>query len=217
MSNGITSQNVDARQNKIFPTRLRKELDKQNLSQQKIASTIGVSRQTINSWCLGMAVPDIDKFLILSKALNVSCNYLLGEDDCKKPSNQEIYDLLGLHERVIEKLKTLKWRADGCPTEKGGQPTRYSGKDGNDLRVLNTLILQDKFERFLEDLGIYVTDYWTEDVTLEKKHAGEVVESHTINAEDLSKIYLTEIERFFIEMRERQKTHFKNKQKQDKE
>lgn len=59
--------------------KLRKE---NNLSQEQLAETLGLSRQSISKWEQGTSTPDIDNFVKLSKIYKVSIDSLLnGEDD----------------------------------------------------------------------------------------------------------------------------------------
>ncbi|MCL2576211.1 MAG: helix-turn-helix transcriptional regulator [Defluviitaleaceae bacterium] len=48
-----------------------------NLSQEKLAEMVGVSRQSISKWELGEASPDIVNIVRLSEVFNVSTDYLL--------------------------------------------------------------------------------------------------------------------------------------------
>lgn len=44
---------------------------KHNLSQGDLAKAIGVSRQSVSKWELGLNQPKLDKLLILSKLYNI--------------------------------------------------------------------------------------------------------------------------------------------------
>lgn len=50
---------------------------KQNLTQEKLAISINVVRQTVSKWENNLSVPDADQLIELSKFLNVSVNELL--------------------------------------------------------------------------------------------------------------------------------------------
>ena len=52
---------------------------KNQLSQERLAEMLGVSRQAVSKWELGEGYPEVDKLLLLSKKLNVSLDSLLGE------------------------------------------------------------------------------------------------------------------------------------------
>lgn len=50
---------------------LKKLREKNNLSQGDLAKAIGVSRQSISKWELGLNQPKLDKLIALSKLYNV--------------------------------------------------------------------------------------------------------------------------------------------------
>ena len=50
---------------------------KEGLSQEGFAEKMGVSRQAVSKWELGVSKPDVDKILLMSKLFDVSCDYLL--------------------------------------------------------------------------------------------------------------------------------------------
>ena len=83
------------------------ELRKQNnLSQEKLAELVGVSRQTISKWELGETSPDIKQAKRLAEIFRVSLDQLVGNDThnviLEKVSNTE--KLAGL---VIKILKGI--------------------------------------------------------------------------------------------------------------
>jgi len=51
-----------------------------NMTQEKLAERMGVSRQTVSKWETGEAVPDIDKLLELSNVFSCTLDALLKED-----------------------------------------------------------------------------------------------------------------------------------------
>ena len=57
--------------------KLRKE---KGLSQEKLATEIGVSRQAVSKWELDESAPDTDKIVAISQLFNVSTDYLLGNE-----------------------------------------------------------------------------------------------------------------------------------------
>lgn len=50
------------------------------LSQEELASQVGVSRQAVSKWELGEAAPDIGKLLALAKTFGVTTDHLLDEE-----------------------------------------------------------------------------------------------------------------------------------------
>lgn len=51
-----------------------------NMTQEKLAERMGVSRQTVSKWETGEAVPDVDKLLELSRLFSCTLDALLKED-----------------------------------------------------------------------------------------------------------------------------------------
>lgn len=49
-----------------------------NLTQEKLASRLNISRQAVSRWEQGETVPNIDTLKIISKEFNISINILLG-------------------------------------------------------------------------------------------------------------------------------------------
>lgn len=62
----------------------RKEL---GLSQEALGEELGVSRQSIYKWESDSALPEIDKFIALSRLFGVSVGWLLGQEDTEPPKN----------------------------------------------------------------------------------------------------------------------------------
>lgn len=56
---------------------LKKLREERNLSQGDIAKAIGVSRQSVSKWELGINEPKIDKLLSLSSFLHINISDLL--------------------------------------------------------------------------------------------------------------------------------------------
>ena len=55
-----------------------------NLTQEQLAELMGVTRQSISRWEQNQAYPEVEKILHLSDILNVSCDYLLKENETRK-------------------------------------------------------------------------------------------------------------------------------------
>ena len=68
--------------------RLRKE---KQLSQEKLAEKVNVTRQTISNWELGETFPNPEQLMLLSRALDISIDQLVGNDitPTKKVSAQD--------------------------------------------------------------------------------------------------------------------------------
>ncbi|MGI5173376.1 helix-turn-helix transcriptional regulator [Treponema sp. OMZ 840] len=75
---------------KIFD--LRK---KTGLSQEQLADTIGVSRQSVSKWESGESLPELERLIELSKTFKVSIDYLVedtenGDSENKTAQNQNV-------------------------------------------------------------------------------------------------------------------------------
>ena len=69
---------------------------KNNLSQEQLAEKVNVSRQTISNWELGETSPNPEQLILLSKTLQASIDYLLGNEVNYKNNNKNInYIYLG--------------------------------------------------------------------------------------------------------------------------
>jgi len=65
---------------------LRKE---KNLSQEELGEKLDVSRQSVSKWESGLAMPEIEKLVMLSEIFGVTTDYLLKEGEARqaKPSD----------------------------------------------------------------------------------------------------------------------------------
>ena len=70
----------------IFQKRLNKLLKENEITLQKLADKIGTTKVSISRYKNGHRIPDILTLYKISKYFNVSCDYLLGVIDIKKPS-----------------------------------------------------------------------------------------------------------------------------------
>ena len=66
-------------QKKIFSRNLLRYLSLNNKSQKEVADAIGVSPQTFNTWCQGIALPRMGKVQLLSDYFHISKSDLLEE------------------------------------------------------------------------------------------------------------------------------------------
>ena len=54
---------------------LRKQ---QGLSQEQLGEKLGVTRQTVSKWELGVTTPEMDKLILLADLLHISIDELVG-------------------------------------------------------------------------------------------------------------------------------------------
>lgn len=130
-----------------FSTRLREMMENRNITQQKLADSVGVRRQTISQYMGGTTKPDTSALAAICKTLDVSANYLLGLSDVKMvdmPTNEKI----GLSENAISVLQRL------------AQHKEYSDSDTtceNALFAINALLqYEDDGAGFFYALYLYL-------------------------------------------------------------
>lgn len=95
--------------NSVFSSRLRSLIEEKNISKQKLADEIGVSRQAISQYCDGSTVPNADKLLKIAEYFNVSLDFLVGKTEAKTDNKdiQFICDYTGLNESAVNNLNSF--------------------------------------------------------------------------------------------------------------
>lgn len=91
----------------IFKKCLRERRKELRISQEDFAKEIGIARASASYYENpgNDALPNIEIFFKMCGVLGVSPQYLIGQDTCKTPDNEEISKLLGLTDISIEILK----------------------------------------------------------------------------------------------------------------
>ena len=84
---------------KIFTAR-----KKAGLSQTDLADAVGVSRQSVSKWETGESAPEAGNLLLIAKALNVTTDWLLSEDDEPAPLQDTAPDWV---DRLPGRIRTL--------------------------------------------------------------------------------------------------------------
>ena len=64
-----------------FAERLRETLRQSGISQSELARRLKMSYQGVNDYCTGKNEPPLDTLLKISKVLEETVGYLLGEDE----------------------------------------------------------------------------------------------------------------------------------------
>ena len=62
---------------------------KQGLSQEQLGNQIGVSRQTVSKWELGLTTPEMDKLIQMSRLFDVSIDELVGNQRGSEATGRE--------------------------------------------------------------------------------------------------------------------------------
>jgi transcriptional regulator with XRE-family HTH domain len=63
--------------NTIFSEKIQNLRKDKNLSQEELGEKLDVSRQSVSKWESGLAMPEIDKLIMLSEIFGVTTDYLL--------------------------------------------------------------------------------------------------------------------------------------------
>jgi len=93
-----------------FASRLRDLLAVPGMNQSKLADSIGVTRQAVSAYSLGVSLPDIEKFKKIADFFGVSTEFLLGRTAVSEPdaTKQAVAEYLGLSEAAIDEIRHLQ-------------------------------------------------------------------------------------------------------------
>ena len=72
---------ADEEQKRIFSKNLNKYLSLSHKSQKEVADAIGVSPQTFNTWCQGIALPRMGKVQLLADYFGIGKSDLIDEKE----------------------------------------------------------------------------------------------------------------------------------------
>lgn len=61
--------------------RLRELREREHISQNSLAASLGITRASVNAWEMGISAPNAQSLVLLSRFFNVSVDYLLGLND----------------------------------------------------------------------------------------------------------------------------------------
>lgn len=93
---------------KKFAKNFNKLLEDKGLANNQFASDAQISPASISNYRSGKTMPTADILILISQELNVSVTYLLGIDECKTYSAEQVHNMLGLDEFAMEHLYSLK-------------------------------------------------------------------------------------------------------------
>jgi len=96
--------------NSDFASRLRYLMEERQVNQQALAAFIGVTRQAVSAYTLGISLPDIEKFEKIACFFDVSTEYLLGRTTVMEMNveKQAIAHTLQLSETAIDRILELQ-------------------------------------------------------------------------------------------------------------
>ncbi|MCI5792814.1 MAG: helix-turn-helix domain-containing protein [Lachnospiraceae bacterium] len=100
---------TDQDQKKIFVKNLRYYISQSQKSQKEIADAIGVSPQTFNTWCQGVALPRMGKVQLLANYFNINKSDLIEAHNrsSRTPEDYGLTRLSDVHKKPIPMLGTV--------------------------------------------------------------------------------------------------------------
>lgn len=98
----------------IWVERINALMQEKKITQQELAARCGLSPSVVSDW-IGLnkregqtlREPKIVGFQRIAKCLDVSVDYLLGENECETPDKEKIHKKLGLSRRAIRNLEKI--------------------------------------------------------------------------------------------------------------
>lgn len=85
----------------MFGNRLKCALENINMSQVQLAQKLELTSPAINRWCNNITQPDTDTIVKIAKILNVSTDYLLGNDERITKNEQQLREMEILKQLLI--------------------------------------------------------------------------------------------------------------------
>ena len=98
-----------------FGQKLKEIRSRFNISQEKMASLINVSRQAITKWESDLGMPDISNIETISKTFNVSIDKLLSEEDLpmlvyqKELDKTKYKNKVDAYNKIFKEYYSLPW------------------------------------------------------------------------------------------------------------
>lgn len=86
----------------MFGERLKNVLQDNDISQLKLAQELGYTQQAVNRWCNNITEPDNKTIVAIAKYLNISTDYLLGNDNDLNENEEELRELDALKQLLIK-------------------------------------------------------------------------------------------------------------------
>ena len=86
-------RNIAEKYNSVFATRLRQIIQERDITQDSIATHIGVSRQTVSQYANGISDPSFETLGKIADYFNVTTDYLLGRTNDPSPHPSAVNDL----------------------------------------------------------------------------------------------------------------------------
>ena len=134
--------------------RIAEKRKEQGLTQAELAEKMLVTRQTVSRWEAGTVLPDIERVAELAAVLDVSCDYLLKDDDSLQgntPSKK--VSVSRLLQNMVGKTVKFNFYDDEVDGDVGANPCRLLGFEGNWMEV-DILRKKDTMRKLIAVSGI---------------------------------------------------------------
>lgn len=86
-----------------FAKRMKQYMNERDWTLQQFADLLGVTRQDVHGWVMGVHTPYIHRLEGMAQKMNVSVDWLLGKND----SNISMNDLSARKKSLIKKVEDL--------------------------------------------------------------------------------------------------------------
>lgn len=96
--------------NDVFPTRLRQLIEEKPTTITAVARELGISRQAVSQYTMGIGQPNADKLLQMAEFFDVSVDWLVGRQGGAKSFDMDMEGacrFLGMDEDCVKALQEL--------------------------------------------------------------------------------------------------------------
>ena len=124
----------------IFADRIKKIRGEFNISQERLAEKLNVSRQAVAKWEAGNAMPDIDNLVEISNMFQVSLDYLIKNSNCSSVTTVAKCENFEIISFLVEAKKSTYANFSAGKVE----PSRLASVDlayeSGDFKYLDTFV-----------------------------------------------------------------------------
>lgn len=198
MGKNVTNVIVQKGDINLFTERLKKARKQAGFSNQEdLAKKANISRGAISYYESGGRLPDINFFINIADALNVSYDYLLGYSKSPIREYHDTKEITGLSDKAINVLNNLV-KETKC---KMGSPELAINK----IKTINYLLEQEENFDFLDKISDFLwSEYKTEyaeglDIVKTEDILGN---THLFSLTDLKNLNILEIEILLNKLKE---------------
>lgn len=104
-----------------FNEKIQELRKNRNITQEKFAEMLNISRQAVAKWEAGETYPDLDNLILISNIFKVSLDRLLKNDSCSNGTNNENCNLSEIADFLIIAKKNT-YAGNGCENKKSCRP-----------------------------------------------------------------------------------------------